>query len=64
MDWIQLAQDRDQWQAVMNTVMNLWVSPNSGVFWLADELLTSKEGLGLWIGLVGQMLLQYGVILL
>jgi len=32
MDWIHLSQDRDQWQAVMNTVMNLWVSPNSGVF--------------------------------
>jgi len=32
MDWIRLAQDRDQWQAVMNTVMNLWVSPNSGFF--------------------------------
>jgi hypothetical protein len=25
-DWIHLAQDRDQWQAVLNTVMNLWVS--------------------------------------
>jgi hypothetical protein len=24
-DWIRLAQDRDQWQAVLNTVMNLWV---------------------------------------
>jgi hypothetical protein len=24
-DWIQLAQDRDQWQAVVNTVMNLLV---------------------------------------
>jgi hypothetical protein len=23
--WIHLAQDRDQWQAVMNVVMNLWV---------------------------------------
>jgi hypothetical protein len=22
MDWINLAQDRDQWRAVMNTVMN------------------------------------------
>jgi hypothetical protein len=22
MDWIDLAQDRDQWRAVMNTVMN------------------------------------------
>jgi hypothetical protein len=24
-DWIQLAQDRDQWQALVNTVMNLRV---------------------------------------
>jgi hypothetical protein len=24
-DWIDLAQDRDQWQAVMNVVINLWV---------------------------------------
>jgi hypothetical protein len=25
MDWIDLAQDRDQWRAIVNTVMNLWV---------------------------------------
>jgi hypothetical protein len=25
MDWIDLAQDRDQWKAVVNTVMNLRV---------------------------------------
>jgi hypothetical protein len=24
-DWIHLAQDRDQWRAVVNTVMKLWV---------------------------------------
>jgi hypothetical protein len=24
-DWFHLAQDRDQWQAPVNTVMNLWV---------------------------------------
>ena len=24
-DWIDLAQDRDRWQAVMNVVLNLWV---------------------------------------
>jgi hypothetical protein len=25
MDWIDLAQDRAQWKALVNTVMNLWV---------------------------------------
>jgi hypothetical protein len=25
MDWIYLAQDRDQWRALVNTVTNLWV---------------------------------------
>jgi hypothetical protein len=25
MDWIYLAQDRDHWKALVNTVMNLWV---------------------------------------
>jgi hypothetical protein len=24
-DWIQLAQDRDQWRALVNMEMNLWV---------------------------------------
>jgi hypothetical protein len=25
MDWIDVAEDRDQWKALVNTVMNLWV---------------------------------------
>jgi hypothetical protein len=25
MDWINLAQDMDQWRVLVNTVMNLWV---------------------------------------
>jgi hypothetical protein len=25
MNWIDVAQDRDQWRTFMNTVMNLWV---------------------------------------
>jgi len=25
LDWIDVVQDRDKWQAVVNTVMKLWV---------------------------------------
>jgi hypothetical protein len=25
MDWIDLAQDRDRWRALVNAIMNLWV---------------------------------------
>jgi hypothetical protein len=25
MDWIDVAQDRDQWRVFVNTAMNLWV---------------------------------------
>jgi hypothetical protein len=32
MDWIGLAQDRDLWEALVNTVKNLEVAYNAGQF--------------------------------
>jgi hypothetical protein len=32
MEWIHLAQDSDQWRALVNTVMNLRVPQNAGKF--------------------------------
>jgi hypothetical protein len=32
MDWIDLAQDMDQWRDLVNTVMNLRVPSNFGKF--------------------------------
>jgi hypothetical protein len=45
MDWIDLAEDRDQWKALVNTVMNLRVPQNFGKFLRAVRLVASQKWL-------------------
>jgi hypothetical protein len=42
MDWIDLSQDRDKWQALANMVMNFRIPENKGIPWLA---LVASPGL-------------------
>ena len=30
-DWMELAQDRDRWRALVSTLMNLWVPKMRGI---------------------------------
>ena len=45
MDWIELDEDRDRWQALVNLVMNLGFYKMRGISWLAANWLASQEGM-------------------
>jgi hypothetical protein len=62
-DWMHLAHDRDQWQAVVNTVIP-WVSVKGGEFfdWLSDYQLLNKNSAP-WSLLYFYLLLYTDVIL-
>jgi hypothetical protein len=48
MDWIDLAQDRNQWRALMNTVMNLRAPYNFGKFLSNCIIGASSKGTQLY----------------
>jgi hypothetical protein len=40
MDWIDLAQDRDRWQALKHVLINFWVPQNAGNFLTSFKLVS------------------------
>jgi hypothetical protein len=43
--WMHLAQDRDQWRAVVNTVMNLWFPQKEGNFLIRRVIVSFSKKL-------------------
>jgi hypothetical protein len=47
-EWIQLAQDRDRWGAVVNTVINVWVWCRSSRSGAAELVMTGSSVMELY----------------
>ena len=45
MDWLDLAQDRDKLQALWTQQLTLGFHEITVIYWPAEELLASQEGL-------------------
>jgi hypothetical protein len=43
--WIDVAQDRDQWRALVNTVLNLQVPENAGKYFRGCTIGAPQEGI-------------------